>query len=84
MGRKLFLVSMSSNPLWSGSSNFSRSLVFFRSFVKFGKSASSGFRDHCPELTATWSLGGEEIVYSLLYILISIIIIISSSISFVA
>ena len=41
------LVSMSSNPLLSGSLKFSGSLPFLGSFVKFSKSASSAFCDCC-------------------------------------
>jgi len=42
-----FLVSMSSNPLLSGSSIFSGSSVFFGSSVEFEKSTGSSFHDHC-------------------------------------
>ena len=81
-GRNLFfLIYVSSNPLFSKSSNFSRSSVFFGSFVKFTKSASLGFGDCTWGLTAVRSLGGEKncIVYSLLWLFT--ISIISSSIS---
>jgi len=48
-GRKLFLFSVGLHPVLSRSLNFSRSLVFFGSIVKFRRSASSRFRDHWSE-----------------------------------
>jgi len=80
---------MGSNPLLSGSLNFSGSSVLFGSFVKFINSWFSGLRDHCSGTDCKLIIEWWEncIVYSLFCVFIMFIIInsiISSiSISFV-
>jgi len=74
------LFSMSSNPLLSVSSNFSRISVFFGSFAKFAKSVGSGFCNHCTGTDCKSIEWWENcIVYSLFYIFIIIVIVSSSS-----
>ena len=58
-------------PFWSMNLNFSGSLVLFKSFMKFTKSASSGFRDRYSETGCKSVMGWWEkhcIVYSLFWI----------------
>ena len=85
-GRNLFFsfsFPVSMNPLLSSSLTFSESSVFFKSFAKFMKSASSRFYSCCSSGTGCESVIGwweDCIVYSLF----CIFIVISSRISFVA
>jgi len=67
-GSRSLLFSLSSNPLFSGSPNFSWSCLF-QGFCKIHKnprvwSSTIGARG----LAANWSLGGEEIVWYIAFL----------------
>ena len=70
------LKSVSLNPLWCRSSNFSRNSVSFRNFTKFQNSRFPGSAIAAQDLAMNQSSAGEKncIVYSLVFIFIVIII----------
>jgi len=73
------LISVSSNPLLSGSYNFSVSLAFFVFFfVKFAKIWGGGVRDLCSGTGCKSVTGWREkcVAYSL-FCIVSIIVIVS-------
>jgi len=53
---------MSSNPLLSRSSNFSRRSVFFWNFMKLTKSVRSGSVNAAWGVAVNWALGDKKIV----------------------
>ena len=85
LGISALFLSVSLYPLLSRSLNFCGSLVFFESFEKLAKSASSGFHDRCLGADCELVIRRWEncIVYSLFCIVIIIIISCSISVFFV-